>query len=226
MGEGDDKPSTAYVPPGYIHILKAVAAEDLDTWRDRLADGERTAYALDPATGERFEIRPEFWLSRNAIQALTQGTYKNFVVVVADVVSARVPERSPEFSFPRGGDDVAAPSAVSPPEQSKPVAPEPPPKQSEPEEGAGAKADEPASPPARRRKGGGTPQYEWDVIQAYCYQRFNDYGHPDNVSKFCRDVVIPWCVQRLGEGETPDTETLRPHVTKWIAAWRKSLLPE
>ena len=89
-----------------------------------------------------------------------------------------------------------------------------------------ATADEPASPPKQHRKAGAKPKYDWDTIQAHCHQWFNDNGFPENVSAFCRDEVIPWCEQRYGEDGTPDMETLRPLVTRWIAAWGRSLLPK
>jgi hypothetical protein len=80
--------------------------------------------------------------------------------------------------------------------------------------------------PNQRRKAGAKPKYDWDIIQAHCYQRFDDNGYPENVSAFCRDEIIPWCEQRYGEVGTPDMETMRPLVTKWIAAWQRSLLPK
>jgi hypothetical protein len=89
-----------------------------------------------------------------------------------------------------------------------------------------ATADEPASPPDQRGKAGAKPKYDWDAIQAHCHQWFDDNGYPENVSEFCRDEIIPWCEQRYGERGTPDVETLRPYVTRWIAASRRSLLPK
>lgn len=72
-------------------------------------------------------------------------------------------------------------------------------------------------------KAGAKPKYDWDAIQARCHQWFNDNGFPDNVSAFCRDEVIPWCDKQYGEDGTPDMETLRPRVAKWVAAWQRSL---
>jgi hypothetical protein len=77
--------------------------------------------------------------------------------------------------------------------------------------------------PKQRRKAGAKPKYDWDAIRAFCYGRFSEDGYPDNVSGFCEDVVLPWCVRRYGEGGTPDTETLRPYVTRWVDAWQRSL---
>jgi hypothetical protein len=87
-------------------------------------------------------------------------------------------------------------------------------------------AGEPMLPPDQRRKAGAKPKYDWDAIQAHCHQWFDDSGFPENVSAFCRDKIIPWCEQRYGEDGTPDMETLRPLVTRWIAAWERSLLPK
>jgi hypothetical protein len=95
-----------------------------------------------------------------------------------------------------------------------------------PRQGALATAGEPAPPSDQRRKAGAKPKYDWDVIQIRCYQRFNDDGFPDNVSAFCRHEVLPWCQERYGEDGTPDLETLRSYVTKWIEAWQRWLLPE
>jgi hypothetical protein len=89
-----------------------------------------------------------------------------------------------------------------------------------------AAADEPAPPLGQRRQAGAKPQYDWDAIQARCCQWFNDDGFPDNVSAFCRDKVIPWCQEQYGEEGTPDMETLRPRVAKWVEAWQRSLLPK
>jgi hypothetical protein len=80
-------------------------------------------------------------------------------------------------------------------------------------------------PPPERRKAGAKPKYAWDVIQARCYRAFGDNGYPDNVSAFCQNEIIPWCEKRWGVDGTPDTETLRPLVTKWIDAWNRSLDP-
>jgi hypothetical protein len=84
----------------------------------------------------------------------------------------------------------------------------------------------PPPPSKERRKAGVKPKYDWDAIQARCHQQFDDNGFPENVSAFCRDEIVPWCEQRYGESGTPDIETLRPRVTKWIAAWERSLLPK
>ena len=86
-------------------------------------------------------------------------------------------------------------------------------------------AGEPKSPP-ERRKAGVKPKYDWDVIRARCDGWFGEDGYPDNVSAFCQDELIPWCVEKLGEGGTPNSETLRPLVTKWIDAWKRSLDPQ
>jgi hypothetical protein len=150
--------STVYVPPGFRRVLELVAAEGLDTWRDRLASGERESFALCPNTGRIFAISRQFWWSHSALEALTEGTYtrrrkgspyprsvptvdfETFIVVVSDVISDRPPELVP------GGDDddVAAPSgepaapAVSPPEQSEPASPAvSPPEQGESQEATG-----------------------------------------------------------------------------------------
>jgi hypothetical protein len=80
--------------------------------------------------------------------------------------------------------------------------------------------------PKQRRKAGAKPKYDWDAIHAHCHQWFDDNGCPENVSAFCRDEIIPWCEQRYGEDGTPDMETMRPLVTKWMAAWQRSLLPK
>lgn len=80
--------------------------------------------------------------------------------------------------------------------------------------------------PQQRRKAGAKPKYDWDAIQAHCYPLFDEHGFPENVSAFCRDEIIPWCEQQYGEDGTPDMETLRPLVTKWIAAWVRSLPPK
>lgn len=84
-------------------------------------------------------------------------------------------------------------------------------------------AGEPASSPDRHGRAGAKRKYDWDAIQAHCHVSFDVNGYPENVSEFCRDDVIPWCVNQFGENKTPDMETLRPYVTKWIAAWRRSL---
>jgi hypothetical protein len=84
-------------------------------------------------------------------------------------------------------------------------------------------AGEPVASPQQRRKAGAKPKYDWDAIQAYCHQLFYTNGFPENVSAFCRDEIIPWCGQQYGEDGTPDMETLRPLVTRWIAAWVRSL---
>ena len=89
-----------------------------------------------------------------------------------------------------------------------------------------AAPDEPASSPDRHGKAGAKPKYDWDAIQAHCHQWFDDNGYPENASKFCRDEIIPWCEQRYDESEIPDLETLRPYITRWIAASRRSLLPK
>ena len=89
-----------------------------------------------------------------------------------------------------------------------------------------AAPDEPASSPDRHGKAGAKPKYDWDAIQAHCHQWFDDNGYPENASKFCRDEIIPWCEQRYDKSEIPDLETLRPYITRWIAASRRSLLPK
>jgi hypothetical protein len=81
------------------------------------------------------------------------------------------------------------------------------------------------SPPDQRKRGR-KPEYDWDAIRAYCDRRFNDDGYPENVSEFCQDDVIRWCVKQFGEGGTPDVETLRPYVARWVAAWIRSLPPK
>jgi hypothetical protein len=90
--------------------------------------------------------------------------------------------------------------------------------------GVPGKADEPS--PEQRRKAGTKPKYDWDAIQAHCHRCFVENGYPSNVSEFCRDDLIPWCVQRYGEDGTPDMETLRPYITRWIDAWLRSLPPK
>jgi hypothetical protein len=80
--------------------------------------------------------------------------------------------------------------------------------------------------PQQRRKAGAKPKYDWDTIRAFCYGRFGEDGYPNNVSEFCRDVVLPWCGDRYGEAGTPDMETLRPLVTTWVDAWMRSLPPK
>jgi hypothetical protein len=80
--------------------------------------------------------------------------------------------------------------------------------------------------PDQRRKGGRKPEYDWDAIAAYCHRRFYDEGYPENVSAFCQDDVIPWCVKQFGEDGTPDIETFRPYVTRWAAAYVRSLPPK
>ncbi len=95
-----------------------------------------------------------------------------------------------------------------------------------PPQDAPAAASKPVPSPDQRRKAGAKPKYDWDAIQAHCHQWFDDNGYPENLSKFCRDEIIPWCEQRYGADGTPDMETLRAHVTRWIAAWQRSLLPK
>jgi hypothetical protein len=75
-----------------------------------------------------------------------------------------------------------------------------------------------------RRKPGTKEKYDWDAIQARCHQRLEDTAIPENVSKFCRDEILPWCDGQYGEDGTPDIETLRPRVAKWIAAWERAAL--
>jgi hypothetical protein len=81
-------------------------------------------------------------------------------------------------------------------------------------------------PPPDRRKAGAKPKYDWDAIEAHCHGCFGVDGYPDNVSAFCQYEIIPYCEKRWGVDGTPDFETLRPLVTKWIATWRRSLLPK
>jgi hypothetical protein len=80
-----------------------------------------------------------------------------------------------------------------------------------------------SEPSSQRRKPGAKSQFDWDATQAWCFRRFGDLGFPDNVSAFCRDEVLPWCTKQFGEAGTPDMETLRPRVSGWIDAWRRSL---
>jgi hypothetical protein len=79
--------------------------------------------------------------------------------------------------------------------------------------------------PKLRGTAGAKPKFDRDAVQAYCYHWFDDIGVPDNVSKFCRENVIPWCSDRYDEDLIPDEETLRQYVPKWIEAWLRSQLP-
>jgi hypothetical protein len=79
-------------------------------------------------------------------------------------------------------------------------------------------------PNARRRHGapGAKPKFDWDAMHTQCLRRIDDDGRPSNISEFTRGL-LDWYQSQFPEGPTPDFDTARPYVVKWIAAWERSL---
>ena len=73
-----------------------------------------------------------------------------------------------------------------------------------------------------KRRGGRKPKYDWDALHAECLRRIDDDGLPSNPSELTKNL-LEWCQQRFGEGGTPEFETARKYVARWIAGWDRSL---
>jgi hypothetical protein len=85
----------------------------------------------------------------------------------------------------------------------------------------------PASEPRKeqpKRKAGGKPEFDWDALHARCVWCIDENGCPDNISQFTRDL-LEWCQNQFDEDATPDFETARKYVVRWIAAWERTLPP-
>jgi hypothetical protein len=244
--------SNTPIPQGFGLVPEVAAAGGgRDVVGNEIAKGKRKALCQDNATGawHDFPDPPGVGFFRlSAADAIFEtglwhrlrpwgGTYMKpkwssphyeYVRVVVSVLATDTPLKP--ASPPPGGAE-AAPSG----EPTKAAAPSPP-EQGEPEEQSSAvtpdeSQHEPAfakEPPFSRkvrRTAGAKPKYDWNAIQAYCYRWFSDYGFPDNVSMFCRDNVIPWCVERYDESKIPDEETLRQYVSKCIDGWQRTQPP-
>jgi hypothetical protein len=77
------------------------------------------------------------------------------------------------------------------------------------------------SPPSGSTRGR-RPAFDWDALHAECLRRIDDNGCPRNISEFTQDLLL-WCQNQFGEDGTPDHETARKYVTKWIEGWDRSL---
>jgi hypothetical protein len=201
--EDDDKPKRPrYLPPGFHLLIDDVAAMGAEAVRERHAAGV-PAYYLNSRTNKPEEILQEEWWSNQVPDMLERGTY---FLWVRHYGRHTGPRRSlvEHHILVR---DKPAPVVSTPDEPVPPSA-----------------TDEPA--PRRQGGGGRKPEYDWEVIRAYCDRRFYDDGPPENASDFCKKELIPWCEDRYGEEGTPELDTLRKFVGRWKAAWLRMLLPE
>jgi len=210
MAKAADEPTTAT----WIPLREVVArAGDVEAVRAALIEGRVVARATTflPAGGKVPDvIDPIWWTDAKIYTVASRAIFKmalaNFgdttVTYELTAIGVELEPDAVEGLWPK----VETPAATKP----LPIPP------------TGA----PTPSPKQGRKAGTKPKFDWDAIQAHCHQCFNDNGIPENVSAFCRDEIIPWCGEWFGEDGTPDMETLRPLVTKWIAAWQRSLLPE
>jgi hypothetical protein len=104
------------VPPRFSSVRTLVAVDGVDKTQDRLATGEREAYALNLDTGEMSKISREGWRAHTARGVLEEGfwtryrsggpygsgRYETFIVVVAD----KPPEQTrPALPRPAEGDE-------------------------------------------------------------------------------------------------------------------------
>jgi hypothetical protein len=77
-------------------------------------------------------------------------------------------------------------------------------------------------PTTERKPAGAKAGYYWDALHAESLRRIDDNGLPDNVAQFTRDL-LEWCALQFGEAHTPDFETARKYVARWIKGWDRSL---
>jgi hypothetical protein len=209
--EPDGKPNTCphYVPPGDRWVVDVVATDGLNTVHDRHASGV-PAFGISLHTGRRIKIPLEVWQTAAALEVLKEGTW------------SRRNHSGSGWSASRRDPAVETFLVVVPDQPATPAAPvvvPMPPPRSQPVSAAASKPPELRGTPGRRAK------FDRDEVQAHCYRWCYDNGFPDNVSEFCRDIVLPWCAARYDETEVPEEETLRKYVARWIAAWERSQLP-
>ena len=104
MATADVDPSTAYVPPEFIRLTAAVAANGLDAMRDRAAAGMEQVYGLDPVTGSMLKVPQDFWRSAAARGVAARhhsptnspsGPVETLVAVVSATAIAPLSARSP-----------------------------------------------------------------------------------------------------------------------------------
>jgi hypothetical protein len=77
-------------------------------------------------------------------------------------------------------------------------------------------------PAMERKPAGAKAAYDWDALHAECLRRIDDNGLPDNVAQFTT-ALLEWCAVQFGETFTPDFETARKYVPRWIKGWERSL---
>jgi hypothetical protein len=80
----------------------------------------------------------------------------------------------------------------------------------------------PDSPSTAPRKAGRKPAFDWDAIHAEVIRRLEESGPPDNLSEFTNNLLL-WCAEQFGEENTPDFETARKYIRRWIEGWDRSL---
>ena len=63
--------------------------------------------------------------------------------------------------------------------------------------------------------------FDWDALHAEAIRRFEDNGHPLNISASTNDLLL-WCAEQFGEDKAPDLRA-RPQICREVARWMGAL---